>query len=83
MTSPGCTGTTRNLSFSLQLKSHESTKHDLIQMLFAIYWRYWQTGKNARKFIKVQGRFMQAHFIEIYQVFTEKNKVWYFSNRVV
>ena len=30
----------------------------------------------------IQGHFMQAHFIEIHQVFA-KNKVGYFSNRVV
>ena len=39
-------------------------------------------GKNSRMRMKVQGRFMQAHFVEIHQVFTKK-KVDYFSNRLV
>jgi hypothetical protein len=33
--------------------------------------------------MKVQGRLMQAGFIEIRQVFNKKNIVGYFSNRVV
>ena len=32
-------------SFSLQLKSDESTKNFLTQMLLAINWRYWQREK--------------------------------------
>ena len=32
-------------SFSLQLKSDESIKHYLTQMLLAINWRYWQAAK--------------------------------------
>jgi hypothetical protein len=38
-------------------------------------------GKNSRMHMKVQGRVMQARFIEIRQIFAEKNKVGYFSNR--
>ena len=61
--------------FSLQWKSDESTKHYLIKMLLAVNWRYWQTGKNSRMRMKVQGRLMQARFIEIYQVFAKKGRV--------
>ena len=35
------------LSFSLQWKSDESSKHYLTQMLLAINWRYWWAGKNS------------------------------------
>ena len=66
-------------SFSLQWKSDESTKHYLTQMLLAINWRYLQAGKNSRMRTKVQYRFIQAHFIEIHQIFVKK-KVGYFSN---
>ena len=38
--------------------------------------------KNSRMRMKVQGRIMQASFIDIHQVFA-KQKVGYFSNRVV
>ena len=64
---------------SLQWKSDESTKHYLAQMLLAVNWRYWQAGKSSRMRMKVQGRLMQAHFIEIHQVFAKKKG--YFSNR--
>ena len=60
------------LSFSLQWKSDESTKHYLIQMLFAINWCYWQAGKNSHIHMKGQGHLKQACFIEIHQVFREK-----------
>jgi hypothetical protein len=40
-------------------------------------------GKNSRMSIKVQGRLIKEHLIEIHQVFTEKNKVGYFTNGVV
>ena len=70
------------LSFSLQWKSDKSTKHYLTQMLLAINWCYWQMGKNSQMRMKVQGHLMQAFFIEIHQVF-EKDKVGYFSNRVI
>ena len=33
--------------------------------------------------MKVQGLLMQMRFIEVHQIFAEKNKVGYFSNRVV
>ena len=33
--------------------------------------------------MRVQDHLMQAHFIQIHQVFTRKNWVGYFSNRVV
>ena len=33
--------------------------------------------------MKVQGRLMPAHFIEIYQVFAKKKKLGYISDRVV
>ena len=56
-------------SFSLQWKSDESTKHYLTQMLLAINWRYSQAGKNHARVWNVQGRLMQARFIEIQQVF--------------
>ena len=53
-------------SFSLQLKSDESTKHYLIQMLLVINWRYWQARKHSRMLTKVQRRLMKARFIEIH-----------------
>ena len=56
--------TTRNQSFSLQWKSNESTKHYLIQMLLVINWPYWQA---------VQAHLMEAHFIEIHQVYKKKS----------
>ena len=31
--------------------------------------------------MEVQGRFMQARFIQIHQVFAKENKVGYFTNR--
>ena len=58
-------------SFSLQWNSDESTKHYLTQMQFAINWRYWQTERNSRARMKVQGRLMQARLIEIHQVFAK------------
>ena len=39
--------------------------------------------KKSRIYMKVQGRVVQARFIEIYQVFAKINKVGYFYNRVV
>ena len=57
------------LSFSLQRKSDESSKHYLTQMLHVINWHYWQAGKNSHMRMKVQGRLMQVCFIEIHQVF--------------
>ena len=33
--------------------------------------------------MKAQGRLMQAHFIEIHQVFAKQNEVGCFSNRLV
>ena len=39
--------------------------------------------KNSHMHMEVQGRLMQACFIEIHQVFAKQNKVGYFSNRVV
>ena len=33
--------------------------------------------------VKVQGRHMQARFIEIHKVLAKQNKVWYFSNKVI
>ena len=65
---------TQNLSFYLHWKFDESTKHYLTQMLLAIIWRYSQEGKNSSMCMKVQGRLMQARFIEIHQVFTKKEK---------
>ena len=70
---------------SLRWKYDERTKHYLTQMLLAINWRYWQEGKHSRKHMKVQGGFMQVHFIEIHQVFVKKKgggqdtflKEWY------
>ena len=54
----------------------DGTKHYLTQMLLAINWRYWQAGKNSRMSMMVQGRLMQARFIEIHQVLAKnKNKV--------
>ena len=70
-------------SFSLWWKSNESTKHYLTQMLFVINLCYWQTRKNSHMCMKVQGRLMQARFIEIHQVFAKINKVGYFANWVV
>ena len=37
--------------------------------------------KNSRMGMKVQGRLIQARFIEIHQVFVKKKKAGYFSNR--
>ena len=59
--------------FSLQWKSGKSTKHNLIQMLLAINWCYWQMGKNSSMHMEVKGRFMQVSLIEIHQVFIKKN----------
>ena len=39
-------------------------------------------GKNSRMRMKVRSYLMQARFIEIHQ-FSQKNKVGYFSKRVV
>ena len=72
--------TTLNQSLSLQWKSDESIKHYLTQMLLIINWRY---GKNSRMHMKIQGRLMHVRFNEIHQVSAKKNKVRYFSNRVV
>ena len=58
--------------FSLQLKSGESTKHYLTQVLLVINGCYLQEGKNSRMLIEVQCRLMQTRFIEIHQVFAKK-----------
>ena len=47
-------------------------------MLLAINWLSWQAGKTSDMRMKVQGRLMQARFIEITQFFF----IGYFSNRV-
>ena len=60
------------VSFSLQCKFDDSTKHYNTQMLLAMNWRYWQAEKNLRMHIDVQGRLMQARFIEIHQVFAKR-----------
>ena len=78
--SPGCTDSTWKPNSSRQWKSEESTQHYLTQILLAIYWRYWQAGKNARMRMRVQGRLMQARFIEIHQVVAKERKVGHFSN---
>ena len=39
--------------------------------------------EKTRMRMNIQGRLMQARFIQIHQVFAKKNKVEYFSNRVV
>ena len=70
-------------SLSLQWKSDESTKHYTTQMLLAINWYYWQAWRNSHMRMRVQGRLMQVHLIEIHLVFAKKNKDGYFSNRAV
>ena len=67
------------LQLFLHFIYNESTKYYLIQMLLAVNWRYWQAGKNSRVCMKVQGRLMQARFIEICQVFAQKKEGEYFS----
>ena len=62
--------------FSLQWKSDESTKHYFTQILLAINWRYWQSGKISRMSMKVQFCLVQVRLIEIHQI-------GYFSNRVL
>ena len=54
------------------LSDLEDKKHYLTQMLLAINWRYWQARKNSRIRMKVQGRLMQARFIEIHLVFAKE-----------
>ena len=78
---PGCTGTSRNPSFSLQWKSDYSTKHYFTQMLLTINWDYWQAGK---KFTHAYGgsRSPHASALHLYPPGFEKNKVGYFSKRV-
>ena len=44
-------------------------------MLLANNWRYRQAGNNSRMRMKVQGRLIQARFIEIHQVFTKKSRL--------
>ena len=69
-------------------KSDECTKHYLTQMQPAINWRCWQARKNSRMRMKVQGRLIQACFIEIHQDFTKKSDtlltdlvyLWYLQN---
>ena len=61
--------------FSLQWKSDENTKHYLTQMLVAINWRYWQAEKNPGIRMMVQGRLMQARFIEVHQVYAKKRRI--------
>ena len=41
-------------------------------MLITINWHYWQAEKNSRMRMKLQGRLVQARFIEIHQVFAKK-----------
>ena len=67
-------------SFSLRWKSDETIKHYPTQMLLAINWRYWQAEKYSHMHMKVQGRLMQVHFIDIHQVFGKENKIGYFSH---
>ena len=82
---PGCTGTTRNPSFSLEWKSEKRTKHYLSLILLDINWCNWQAGKNSRLRMKVQGLLIQARFIEIHQVFAKKSHAflteWYFTSK--
>ena len=56
-------------NFPYSEKSDKSTKHYFTQMLLAINWRHWLEGKNSHMDMKVQGSLMEAHFIEIHQVF--------------
>ena len=65
------------------LLNTKHTKNYLIQILLAITWRCWQAEINSNMRKTVQGRLMQARFIEINQVAAKKNKVGYFSNIVV
>ena len=70
--------------YILQWKSDESTKLYLTQMLPAINWRYWQWERIHAYLWRVQGRLMQARFIEIHQVFAEKqNEIGHFSNIIL
>ena len=50
-------------------------KNYLFQMLLAINWRYWQAWKKSRMRMKVQGRLMQARFIEIHHVLATTTKM--------
>ena len=43
-------------------------------MLLAVNWRYWQVRKNSSMYMTVQGRLMQARFIEIHQIFAKKKR---------
>ena len=65
-------------SFYLKWKSDESTKQYLTQMLLAINWRYWQTGKIHECVWRLNVTSCER-FIEIHQVFAKK--IGYFSNR--
>ena len=60
--------------FSLRWKSDESTKHYLTQMLLAVNWRNWQEEKDPRMRMRVQGRLMQARFIEIRKDFAKNER---------
>ena len=79
--SPGCTGTTRIASFSLQWKSDEFTKHYLTQKLLAINWWYWQAGKFTHAY--EGSRSPHASALHWNPPGFRKKKVEYFSNRVV
>ena len=66
------------------VKIHKSTKNYLTQMLLAINWRYWQVGK---KFTYVyEGS--RSPYASIFHwnppgSCKKKNKIGYFSNRIV
>ena len=64
-------------------KSNENTKQYLTQMLFAINWRYWQTGK---KFTHAYDGSRSPHASALHckpSGFRKKIRVGYFSNRAV
>ena len=83
LVSPRCTGMTWNPSFSLQWKSDESTKHYLIQILFAVNWHYWQWEKiqSWEWWFKVTS--CKRASLKSSRFSQKQNKVGYFSNRVV
>ena len=56
------------LSFSLQWKPDDSSKHYLTQLMLLT------GGKNSRMRMKVKRRLKQVRFIEIHQVFGKKKK---------
>ena len=79
MTSPGCMGTTRNPSFSLQWKSEESTKHYLIQLLLAINWQLLGGGKKFTHAYECS-RSPHANALHFNPPGFRKKKVGYFPN---